>query len=403
VNQRLLTLAVAALAASTLFVAPGCGPLNKDKNAAGKSNIGPIPANSFAQTWSNGLRLGGDAADELHLRGDQLFVYTRKDVVYCLGSQGGELRYGSDVQTSGGTLRPPTVIGNRVVYPSGSTIEVYNDAGRPVRSVELEKGTRSGLVYDPKFPNIVYIGLDHPGGLGTLARVDLNRNYKVIDWEMLTYGAVTPTPALFDQVIYAGAEDGRLYAVNSERQPVWALPPPSGSTAQSVNWFQTRGAFVSDIKADETGVYAANTDSRLYCLDRQTGKIRWSFYAGAPLRTAPVVMPQNVYQYVERTGVVCLDKLNGKFVREPKWVVRDAVQFLSEDQANAYLKRKDNRIVAVDKNTGEPRFVSKQKFDLIATNTQTPLIYAANRDGRVFAIRPVLQEGEVGTVVLADE
>lgn len=393
--------AVAALAAA-MALFPGCAA-KRDAGAANRSAVNPIPSNSFARQWTNDLKLNADPADELHLRGDILFVYSRSDVVYAVGRTGGELRYASDVKTSGGTLRPPVLIGSRVVYPSGSTIEVYNDRGRPVRSIELDRPTRSGIAGNS---NIVFIGLDHTGGLGVLSRLDLNRQYRVADWDMMTFGAVTPTPAIFDQVVYAGSEDGRLYAVNYDRAPVWSLPAPANAgvgAGSTVNWFQTQGRFVSDIQVDESGVYAANTDFKLYCLDRATGRIKWQYLAGAPLRTAPVVQQTNVYQFVDRAGLVAIDKLQGHYNRQPKWTVKDATQFLAEDAANAYLRRRDNRIVAVDKNTGEQRFVSKGKWDLYATNPRGDgTIYAATRDGRVTAIRAILQEGEVGTVVMAE-
>ncbi len=36
--------------------------------------------------------------------------------------------------------------------------------------------------------------------------------------------------------------------------------------------YVTQAPIVADVKADETGVYVASTDTRLYCLDRQTGR-----------------------------------------------------------------------------------------------------------------------------------
>ena len=40
---------------------------------------------------------------------------------------------------------------------------------------------------------------------------------------------------------------------------------------------------------------------------------------------------------------------NGQFDRAPKWVAKNAVQVLSEDQANTYLRRRDGRLIAIDK------------------------------------------------------
>jgi outer membrane protein assembly factor BamB len=372
--------------ATLLAAASGCARTKKPA----LPQVSPLSAGSFAQQWYNALKMGKDHVDSLYLRDDTLFVYSTSQHVYALSRSGGDLRYLATPQISGGTLRPPLVIGDYVLYPSGSTLEVFNNRGRPVKTVELEKPTRSGAVASGL---TVYIGLDHTGGTGVLASVNIEQPYHNVNWEMMTFGAVDPTPVIYDKVIYVGAEDGKLYAVTEQRAPVWSLPGGS-------NTFNTQGKFVSDIKADEYGVYASNTDSKLYCLDRATGKIKWQYYAGTPLHSSPVVFSGNVYQYVPRVGIVAIDKANGQFVRQAKWIVKDAQQVLAEDQAHVYLKSRDGHILAVDKNSGQVQFRSKGKWDLFATNTTDAVIFAATKDGKVYSIHPVLREGEVGTMVM---
>ena len=41
----------------------------------------------------------------------------------------------------------------------------------------------------------------------------------------------------------------------------------------------SKGHPVTDLKADDFGVYVAATDTKLYCLDRATGKIKWQYFA----------------------------------------------------------------------------------------------------------------------------
>ena len=82
-------------------------------------------------------------------------------------------------------------------------------------------------------------------------------------------------------------------------------------------------------------------------------------------------------------------------------MVKNAVQMLSEDQQNVYLRGRDNRLLAVDKQSGQVVFQSKSKgYEKFTSNTDDALIYAATKDGRVVAIRPVLREGEVGVIVM---
>ena len=381
-KQQLVTLSLLGLIVFT--VAGGCASRKK----TGQGDLSqPIAASSFARHWYYPITLKNDSVDRLFVRGDTVFVYTKNHVVYGLGAEGGEYRFFSEPEVSGGVLRPPVLLGEHVIYPCGSTIDVFNKLGRKVRSIRLEKPTRSGAVGDGG--KMLYIGLDHPGGYGVIASIDITQPYRAVNWELLTFGAVSPTPTLFDRVIYGGAEDGRLYAVSEERGQVWALENGSGT-------FNTQGKFVSDIKADDFGVYASNTDSKVYCLERLNGKTKWQFFSGVPLKTDPVVTAGTVYQYVPGAGMVAIDKTTGDFNRRPRWIVKNATQVLSEDQKNVYLRRKDNRIMAIDKASGELVFLSKRTFDVFTTNLQSPVIYAAMKNGQVYGIHPVLQEGEVG-------
>jgi hypothetical protein len=369
----------------------GCGAWG-DKSGNGRTGPQPVPANSFVRAWTNDLKVGKDPVEELYLRGDSLFVYTNEHLVYVVDRAGGSTRYLAQPSVSGGILRPPLPIGQWVAYPSGSTIDILTNRGRAARTIELDKPVRSGAVGDDR--QTVYVGLDHYGGAGTVASVDITRPYKVINWELMTYGAVTPTPALHKRILYVGSEDGRLYAVTDERGQVWSLEDQKG-------WFQTQGKFVSDIKADDFGVYASNTDSKLYCLDPATGRIKWQYYGSGALKTSPVVTPTMVYQLVPGQGIVAIDKMQGEFNRKPRWAIKNAAQVLSEDAENAYLRRRDNRLIAVNKQSGQVVFTSKgADYRVFATNTDDALIYGATREGRIVAIRPVLREGEVGTLVM---
>ena len=370
----------------------GCASADKDAGQQSKLPQ-PLPANSFARNWANDLALdSGDAVKRLFVRDNQLFIYTNQHIVYNIDRSGGGLQYVAEPNVSGGVLRPPLVLGETVIYPSGSSLEIFNNLGRPLRTIELEKPTRGGAAGTG---SNVYIGLDHTGGTGVIAALDITKAYRVINWELMTFGAVTPTPALFDGTIYAGSEDGKIYAVTADRTPAWSLPGGS-------NTFDTRGRFIADIQVDDFGLYAANTDSKVYCLDRTTGRVKWIYYAGgSSLKTAPVAGPTLVYQYVPGTGVVAIDKQNGQYNRVPVWTIKDAVSFLSEDEGHAYLQRKDNRILAIEKQTGKLTFISKRHpLKVFTTNQKDSTIYGASRDGKVWSVRPVLREGEVGHIVI---
>jgi outer membrane protein assembly factor BamB len=384
VNMHLVTFVIAA------FLMTGChSPDNPGDRASAKpAAIVDIPANSFAVQWVAPLKLDhGDALNHLYQRGDVVLVYTRSNHVTALAASGGQILWGADVAGRGDTIGPPLVMKDQIIFPTSTSLTIFK-GGKKDRVIDIGHPIRSAPAGEN---NIVYVGLDYASG-GRIAKLDITKRYNQTIWELMASGGMSSAPVLFQQVVYTASENGYVYAVSEDRLPVWPLP---GSA------FKTDGRVLADIKVDEFGVYAASTDSKLYCLDRASGKIKWQYFGGAPLRTAPVVIADTVYQTVPGVGVAAIDKTAGDYDRKPRWLVRGTTQFLSEDATNAYLRTNDNLIVAVNKKTGEQKFKSKrQDLRLFATSEKPDgIVYAATINGDVYAIRPALKAGTVGELV----
>lgn len=367
----------------------GCG---RKKDAESVSKVGPVPQFSFVRQWTQSADISGKnvSLDDIYLSDSHVYVSSSNFKSFVMTRNGGSLTSINDVDATGGVLRSPAVLPDRVIYPTGTTLEVYDMNGLKLRSISFKFPTRSNAL---AAANMVFVGLDYPQ-YGRLAAVDVTRDYGSTRWELQTRGGVSARPAFYENILYIGSEDGRLYAVDIDRNPAWPL---EGSQ------FRTSGAIVADVKADDFGVYVASTDSKLYCLDRTTGKTKWQYFASGGLTTAPIVTADSVYQYVKGRGVVAIDKTAGGFNRKARWTVEDSEQFLSADEKYVYLRMKNDRIVAVDKTSGEEKFSSKSRdFDLFASNAKDSTIYAATKGGEVVAIRPVLTPGQVGELVKLD-
>ena len=377
---------VAVVLALSWMLLAGCAPRTKP------SPTGPVPAGAFAKNWGADLGLKRDAAERIFLRDDLVFLYTASNRSYVLSAAGGQLLSSNTITAGGSELRPPVLLGDKIIYPTLATVEVYDRRGRLISSVPLERATRSPAVAAPG--NMMYFGVDYRNG-GRLVKYDITRTFGKVLWELMMFAPISSAPAVYEDAIYAASEDGRTYAVAANRDPIW---PIEGNT------FVTAGRVLADLKVDDFGLYVASMDSKLYCLDRQTGRIKWTYFAGRPLREAPVVLPDRVYQYVPGRGLVSIDKTEGNPMREVVWSAPGARRFLSADDANVYVLSSDNRIVALDKNTGEPKFRSKRRDLTITTpNTRDSTIYAATERGEILSIRPVLTAGTVGEIVLRDE
>jgi outer membrane protein assembly factor BamB len=376
------------------------GCRNHDEGPAATSAVGQIPAETFIREWVADLDLpAGQEISELHVRDEIVFAYTPGHRVFFINKASGQLMASVTVPVKGPRLFPPILLPDRVVFPTTTSVEIYNLKGRHLRSLETRVALRSGGVGKD---NMIYGGSDHSTG-GRLVAVDLDRNYVPVVWEVMTFGGISSTPALHQGVIFVGSEDGDVYAVNDERRPVWG-------TEDGV--FRTDGKIVSDLRVDDYGLYVNSTDSKLYCVHRTTGKVRWQYFGGTPLRTAPEVTQDLVYQYVPRTGLVALNRTDDgsdspppefAYNRTPRWIVPDARQFLAEGKDFSYLRRKDDHVMAVDKKTGAVRFVSKQAFSGFGVNTKNDIVFVATKDGRVVAVKPVLKAGSAGELVMVFE
>ena len=211
----------------------------------------------------------------------------------------------------------------------------------------------------------------------------------ITKWEVYTGSAIVGAPAFFQGVIYAGTEDGKVWAVNEGGSGIWELPDGSHT-------FQADGPIRGDLKADDVGVYAASRDAKLYCIDRGSGRAKWTYFAAAPLNDSPVVTATTVYQAVPDTGLVAIDKRSAG-IAKPKWFNNEAVRFLSEDDKYVYAFHKGGGLMALDKATGLEAFHSKHRdLTLFAIDQKSSTIYGATADGMLYSIKPVLLPGVVG-------
>jgi outer membrane protein assembly factor BamB len=360
-----------------------------------------LPAQSFKREWGANLELKDDTVDRVFVKEDLVFVYTKKNYAYGLNRGSGVVRFSDRVTDSRIPMHPPVVLKEHIVIPTNTTLEIYRrDAQKKERSFTPDSAPRtnaSGWVGGSR----VFFGVDSRGSGRVVAIELVPGQYKPVNqvWDLMakTGVQISAGPATLSGVVYAAFSDGQVFAVNADnRQSIWP-PTSTGPT------FQTFGPINADLQVDDFGVYVPSTDSKFYCLDKTQGKEKWKYYAGAPLESTPAITATMVYLPVGGRGVVAIDKVNGPAIREPKWVVKDAVKLVSEDEKYAYFQRKDNIIVAIEKASGEQRFTSK-RTDLVAfgTNTKDATIYAATKDGQVLAITPVLKPGGVGELALAE-
>lgn len=407
--QRFVMAWCLACLCAALASTAGCGDRGGRAGKAAAGDGDPaLPLQTFARQWATDLAFRGDALEALHVRDDAVYAYTGGGRVVSLARDSGSIQFSRPIKGGRTALYPPVVFDEKidlytardrttaipVVFPTATTLEMYEKGtGRYLTTAELGFTLRSDAVGKA---GLLYVGGAYRGG-SRAAALDIRQPYVPVQWELMTPGgAISAAPALVEDAVYFGGEDGSVYAVSAAgRQSIW--PTPGGV-------FRTGGPIVGDLAADRDNVYVASTDNKLYALNRNNGKLRWHYFGSGALRTGPAVTSDTVYQFVPGTGLVALDKAAGDFIRKPRWVAPDATQFLAQDDRNAYVRTKNRRIVARDKQTGEVRFTSQHDdLRVFGTNLKEDgIIYAGTRRGRVIAVRPVLKPGTVGEIVMVE-
>ena len=367
---------------------------------------------SFSRQWTTDLRGGSDnPITAVHVTDQFIFAYRQDGTSSVMDRATGRLLHIDEPKEARQRLHPPVVLKDRIVYPTTSFLEVYDFDGRYIPHAtrvtdELDKPFSQEL----KFPirsdvvglgKLVFFGADFPGS-GRAVEIDMTRPYVPDVWTLMEPGSsISSAPALLKDIVYIASDNGKVAAVATDtRDPIWTLD-------QGV--FGTYGGVMANLAADQTGLYIASTDTKLYCLQRTGGKVKWQYFASVPLRDGPILTKDLVFELVPGTGLVAIDKTevptskNPTFNREPRWVAPNATQLLSEDDTYAYVRTTKNQVLAIEKKSGEPKF-SSRRSDLATFGTNTKgdgIIYLATTDGVVISVKPVLTPGQVGEIVLA--
>lgn len=68
------------------------------------------------------------------------------------------------------------------------------------------------------------------------------------------------------------------------------------------------------VVSGETLFYAGSTDCKIYAIDAPTGKDRWTFFAGAPVRFAPALWKDRLFAVSDDGFIYCLKASNGSVI-----------------------------------------------------------------------------------------
>ena len=166
---------------------------------------------------------------------------------------------------------------------------------KPLWSFECEDEIRGTATYDN---GVIYVGA-YDNNLYAL-----NAATGEFIWKHPTDGGIVCKPAIYERNIYFGSEDSRLYVVS----------PRSGNLVWT---YYAEGPIRSSPRISERHVFIGADDDHLHVINASTGRRALKFNAGAPIRSTPLVYQDAIYFGTESGDFFSID-----FQGKMKWQIR---------------------------------------------------------------------------------
>jgi outer membrane protein assembly factor BamB/tRNA A-37 threonylcarbamoyl transferase component Bud32 len=119
-------------------------------------------------------------------------------------------------------------------------------------------------------------------------------------WKYATGGGIASSPAVADGRLFFGSTDGSLYALNAETgRLLWTYP--------------TKGRIYSSPRVQFGHVFIGSDDRHLYAVNAISGRMAWSMEAEGAVRSTPATGPDAIYVGDEE-GVLHAVGVNGRLL-----------------------------------------------------------------------------------------
>jgi len=235
-------------------------------------------------------------------------------------------------------------------------------------------------------------------------------------WHIRGGGSIYQKPAVHEGVMYFGAMDSYVYAVNAETgEEIWRTKldgPVMGScpvikgnavyidsygydfyaldreTGRIIWRFRTNGEIMSTPAVWNDKIYFCSGDGYAYCLDLE-GKPVWKFKTGDKVASSPAVAEGKMVFGGFDENYYCLDAETGEEI----WRFRTGAEIwhcnpLEIREGRVYISSFDNFIYCLDFETGKEiwRFRTGKYGNSSAPVYYDGFLYHGTRDGTLYAL-----------------
>jgi eukaryotic-like serine/threonine-protein kinase len=231
-------------------------------------------------------------------------------------------------------------------------------------------------------------------------------------WEFKCEDEIRSTAVVADNMVYVGAYDNNLYAINLENGSfIWKFPASDGIGSSPyvygdsifigsadrhlyairrhngrLNWrFAANGPIYSSPRADYDHVFFGSDDKHLYAVNVVSGRQAWKAPAESPVRSSPCLGKDHIFFGTEAGSAFCLD-LAGQI----RWQFQakraiTSTPFVAEDMV--FIGSLDSTVYALDVNSGWSIWRFRAQRPVISSPVvHQEMLYIGSADGNLYAL-----------------
>jgi len=242
--------------------------------------------------WENTLE-GRIISSPVALPGKDIYLGSYDSHMYALSPDDGQIVW---KYKTGSYINGSVSLIDEMLYFGGcdGVIRCVNTEGIDIFSIDRES-------YMPGSPaavgNSIY-SAHYDGSISAISTDESRIIWSVNPGEKESFSS---TPAADNQNVYIGGKSGRFFAFN-------------GETGKQIWTFLSGGSIESGAMITENQVWFGSADHYVYCLDKESGELLFSYDTGAPV-TAGVIAVRGKVAAAADSGLVLVW---GKTVRKEK-------------------------------------------------------------------------------------
>jgi outer membrane protein assembly factor BamB/tRNA A-37 threonylcarbamoyl transferase component Bud32 len=191
-------------------------------------------------------------------------------------------------------------------------------------------------------------------------------------WKYATEGGIAASACVADGKVFVGSEDRLLYAINAETgRLVWTCP--------------TKGRIYSSPRSQFGHVFVGSDDHLLYAVNIASGRVAWSFEAEAGIRSTPAIGADAIYCGDEGGSVYAVG-VSGSLI----WRFRSRRAVTSSPLLTkelVYVGSQDWYVYALDARSGWAVWRYRTNGPVISSPAiKGTTVYLGSVDGDVYAL-----------------